>query len=206
MRRLTQPIPMPPVKSSGTAAVKSAPVRQTRPAMDVQAMRSAVTPQQIATEETKIRKVEESVRVFVRVADPKFRQIVPMRFFNLMLTPAEADAYCADYVHEKSLRADVARVLLRSVAVIARITTELEELKRCENSVSLWKLHADCLVTLLEVANAVAENGERVLTAARQEDSQTEQEAITTSLRKLRESTEFAVQMLTRAAAETYAG
>jgi hypothetical protein len=206
IRRLTQPIPMPqPAKSSRTAA-KQVLVRQPQPAMDVQAMRSAVTPQQIATEETKIRKVEESVRVFVRVADPKFRQIVPMRFFNLTLTPAEADAYCADYVHEKSLRVDVARVLLRSVAVIARITTELEELKRCENSVSLWKLHADCLVTQLEVANAVTENGERVLTAARQEDSQTEQEAITTSLRKLRESTEFAVQMLTRAAVETYAG
>jgi hypothetical protein len=205
IRRLTQPIPMPQPAKSRPAA-KPVLVRQTRPAMDVQSMRSAVTPQQIATEETKIRKVEESVRVFVRVADPKFRQIVPMRFFNLTLTPAEADAYCADYVHEKSLRVDVARVLLRSVAVIARITTELEELKRCENSVSLWKLHADCLVTLLEVANAVTENGERVLTAARQEDSQTEQEAITTSLRKLRESTEFAVQMLTRAAAETYAG
>lgn len=205
IRRLTQPIPTPQPAKSRPAA-KPVLVRQTRPAMDVQSMRSAVMPQQIATEETKIRKVEESVRVFVRVADPKFRQIVPMRFFNLTLTPAEADAYCADYVHEKSLRVDVARVLLRSVAVIARITTELEELKRCENSVSLWKLHADCLVTLLEVANAVTENGERVLTAARQEDSQTEQEAITTSLRKLRESTEFAVQMLTRAAAETYAG
>lgn len=205
IRRLTQPIPTPQPAKSRPAA-KPVLVRQTRPAMDVQSMCSAVTPQQIATEETKIRKVEESVRVFVRVADPKFRQIVPMRFFNLTLTPAEADAYCADYVHEKSLRVDVARVLLRSVAVIARITTELEELKRCENSVSLWKLHADCLVTLLEVANAVTENGERVLTAARQEDSQTEQEAITTSLRKLRESTEFAVQMLTRAAAETYAG
>ena len=206
IRRLTQPIPMPQPAKSSRPAAKPVLVRQTRPAMDVQSMRSAVTPQQIATEETKIRKVEESVRVFVRVADPKFRQIVPMRFFNLTLTPAEADAYCADYVHEKSVRAEFARVLLRSVAVIARITTELEELKRCENSVSLWKLHADCLVTLLEVANAVAENGERVLTAARQEDSQTEQEAITTSLRKLRESTEFAVQMLTRAAAETYAG
>jgi len=206
IRRLTQPIPMPKPAKSSRPAAKPVLVRQTRPAMDVQSMRSAVTPQQIATEETKIRKVEESLRVFVRVADPKFRQIVPMRFFNLTLTPAEADAYCADYVHEKSLRADVARVLLRSVAVIARITTELEELKRCENSVSLWKLHADCLVTLLEVANAVTENGESVLTAARQEDSQTEQEAITTSLRKLRESTEFAVQMLTRAAAETYAG
>src|SRR5205823_7052656 len=107
---------------------------------------------------------EESVRVFVRVADPKFRQIVPMRFFNLMLTPAEADAYCADYAHEKSLRAEVARALLRTIAVIARITTELEELKRSENSASLWKLHADSLLGLLEVASAVTENGRRVLT------------------------------------------
>src|SRR5204862_21177 len=139
IRRLTQPIAMPQPAKSSRPAAKPVLVRQTRPAMDVQSMRSAVTPQQIATEETKIRKVEESVRVFVRVADPKFRQIVPMRFFNLTLTPAEADAYCADYVHEKSVRAEFARVLLRSVAVIARITTELEELKRCENSVSLWK-------------------------------------------------------------------
>jgi sugar lactone lactonase YvrE len=55
-------------------------------------MRAAVTPQQISTEETKIRQVEESIRIFVRVADPKFRQVVPMRFFNLTLTRAEADA------------------------------------------------------------------------------------------------------------------
>src|SRR2546426_9517633 len=206
IRRLTQPIPMPPVKSSGTAAVKSAPARHTRPAMDVQAMRSAVTPQQIATEETKIRKVEESVRVFVRVADPKFRQIVPMRFFNLALTPAEADAYCADYVHEKSLRADVARVLLRTVAVIARITTELEELKRSENSASLWKLHADSLLALLEVASAVTENGRRVLTTTSNEGDGAAQEAITTSLGKLRDSVDLTVQTLTRARTETFAG
>src|SRR2546426_1144118 len=206
IRRLTQPIAMPPVKSSGTAAVKPAPARHTRPAMDVQAMRSAVTPQQIATEETKIRKVEESVRVFVRVADPKFRQIVPMRFFNLALTPAEADAYCADYVHEKSLRADVARVLLRTVAVIARITTELEELKRSENSASLWKLHADSLLALLEVASAVTENGRRVLTTTSNEGDGAAQEAITTSLGKLRDSVDLTVQTLTRARTETFAG
>jgi hypothetical protein len=206
IRRLTQPIPMPPVKSSGTTAAKPAPVRHIRPAMDVQAMRSAVTPQQIATEETKIRTVEESVRVFVRVADPKFRQIVPMRFFNLTLTPAEADAYCADYVHEKSRRAEGARVLLRTVAVIARITTELEELKRSENSASLWKLHADSLLALLEVASAVTENGGRVLTTASNDGDPAAQEAIATSLGKLRDSVDLTVQTLARAGTETYAG
>jgi len=206
IRRLTQPIPMPQPAKSGRPAAKPVLVRQTRPAMDVQAMRSAVTPQQIATEETKIRKIEESVRVFVRVADPKFRQIVPMRFFNLTLTPAEADAYCADYVHEKSLRADVARVLLRSVAVIARVTTEIEELKRCENSVSLWKLRADSLLALLEVASAVTENGGRVLTTASNDGDPAAQEAIVTSLGKLRDSVDLTVQTLARAGTETYAG
>jgi len=206
IRRLTQPIPMPQPAKSGRPAAKPVLVRQTRLAMDVQAMRSAVTPQQIATEETKIRKIEESVRVFVRVADPKFRQIVPMRFFNLTLTPAEADAYCADYVHEKSLRADVARVLLRSVAVIARVTTEIEELKRCENSVSLWKLRADSLLALLEVASAITENGGRVLTTASNDGDPAAQEAIVTSLGKLRDSVDLTVQTLARAGTETYAG
>src|SRR5207244_5125203 len=68
IRRLTQPIPMPQPAKSSRPAAKPVLVRQTRPAMDVQAMRSADTPQKIATEETKICKVEESVRVFVRVA------------------------------------------------------------------------------------------------------------------------------------------
>ena len=98
----------------------------------------------------------------MRVADPKFRQVVPMRFFNLTLTPAEADACSADYLEEKSPRGSVARVFLRIVAVVARMTTELEELKRAENSPSLWKLHADSLVTLLEVAATLSGKSSRV--------------------------------------------
>src|SRR5207245_5204460 len=158
------------------AAAAPAPVR--RPCIDIHTMRASVTPQQIAAEETKLRKVEESIRVFVRVADPKFRQVVPMRFFNLTLTPAEADAYCADYLEEKSLRGTVARVLLRIVAVVARMTTELEELKRAENSASLWKLHADSLLALLEVARALAENAARVMALADQQGNTAEAESV----------------------------
>ena len=57
-------------------------------------------PQALSVEEAKLRRVEESIRVFVRVADPKFRQIVPMRYFNLMLSPAEIEAYTADYLEQ----------------------------------------------------------------------------------------------------------
>jgi hypothetical protein len=183
--------------SSGGAAAAAAPARQR--SFDVRAMRAAVTPSQLSIEETKLRQVEESIRIFVRVADPKFRQVVPMRFFNLTLTPAEAAAYCADDLEEKSLRAGTARVLLRIVAVVARMSTELEELKRHENSSSLSKLHADSLVVLLEVADTLNQNAARVLALANQHGASAEAEAIQTSLAKLRERTNAAGSTLARA-------
>ncbi|PYX26279.1 MAG: hypothetical protein DMG87_00075, partial [Acidobacteria bacterium] len=85
-------------------------------------------------------------------------------------------------------------------------TTELEHLKRSENSASLWKLHADSLLGLLEVASAVTENGRRVLTTTSNEGDGAAQEAITTSLGKLRDSVDLTVQTLTRAGTETFAG
>ncbi len=187
-----KPAPKPAVKTA-SAVVVNAP-------FNLKAMRKAVTPQQVAAEETKLLKVEESVRIFVRVADPKFRQVVPMRFFNLTLTPAEADAYCADYLEEKSLRAGVARVLLRLVAVTARLITELEELKRANKSPSLWKLHADSLVTLLEIGANATENAEKVCNLAGQRGHRQQVEEVQTSLKKLRDYSGIAERTLTGSA------
>jgi hypothetical protein len=208
--RLKQTLDSMPRPKRGSKAGKSAPAKPAvktasnvavaRLPFNLKAMQKAVTPQQVASEETKLLKVEESVRIFVRVADPKFRQVVPMRFFNLTLTPAEADAYCADYLEEKSLRAGVARVLLRLVAVTARIITELEELKRANNSPSLWKLHADSLVTLLEIARNAIENAERVSTLAAQRGHRQQVEQIQTSLKKLNDYSGIAVATLTGSA------
>jgi hypothetical protein len=183
------PAPKPVVKTSSNVVLA-------RPVLNLKTMRKAVTPQQEAAEETKLLKVEESVRIFVRVADPKFRQVVPMRFFNLTLTPAEADAYCADFLEEKSLRAGVARVLLRLVAVTARIITELEELKRANNSPSLWKLHADSLVTLLVLGDNATENANRVANLAGQRGHRQQVEEIQTSLKKLRDYSGIAERTL----------
>lgn len=201
------PRAVPAAAKVGSASTrKSPPLPAQRPRLDVHAMRLAVTPEQISTEETRLRTVEESIRVFVRVADPKFRQIVPMRFFNLILTPAEADAFCADYLEEKSLRAGAARVLLRIAGGIARMTTELEELKRSENSPSLWRLHADSLLALLEITRALSENAGRVLALANQHGNTTEAEAIQTSVQKLHSSSELVVKTLTGAPAEKGVG
>jgi hypothetical protein len=175
-------------------------------ALDVNALRAAVTPQQLAAEESKLLRIEEAIRVFVRVADPKMRQVVPMRYFNLTLSPAEAAAYCADYLEEKSLRAGVARVLLRLVAVVARMTIELEELKRAENSESLWKLHADLLVALLEVERTASEQSERMLTLARQRGSTEEVSSLEASSQKLHACSQLAVKTLTTVPERKMAG
>jgi hypothetical protein len=158
---------------------------------------TAVTPQALSAEEAKLRRVEESIRVFVRVADPKFRQIVPMRYFNLMLNPAEVEAYTADYLEQSGPRADAARMLLRLVAVTARITTEMEELKRSQNSRSVWKLHADSLVVLVDLGKRLAEAVDRLaLTIGQQAETQTNSEPLRSSLEKLRERTTEAAKLV----------
>ena len=88
-------------------------------------------------EEARIRSVEESIRGWVRAADERCRQIVPMKFGDFVLAPPEADAYCAEFHQEKSFRGDNARVLVRMVAVMARIQAESEELKQRQNSAHL---------------------------------------------------------------------
>ena len=156
----------------------------------------AITAQQLSAEETKLRRVEESIRVFVRVADPKYRQVVPMRFFNLTLTKAEADAYGAAFLEEKSPRADVARMLIRLVSISGRLSTELEELKRSQKMSSLWKLHADSIVILLDMANTSTEEAGSVAKQAEQNGAGGAARAIHESVQKLRNHADLAVKTL----------
>ena len=156
----------------------------------------AITAHQISAEEAKLRRVEESIRVFVRVADPKYRQVVPMRFFNLTLTVAEADAYNAAFLEEKSLRADVARTLIRLVSISARISTELEDLKRSQKMSSLWKLHADGVVVLLDMASTATEEAGSVAKLAEQAGAGPAAKSIHESVQKLRTHSDLAVKTL----------
>ncbi len=155
-----------------------------------------ITAQQISAEEAKLRRVEESIRVFVRVADAKYRQIVPMRFFNLTLTMSEAEAYGAGYLEEKSLRADIARSLIRLVSCMARINTELEELKRSRSMSSVWKLHADALVVLIEIARTTAEEAACMAQLAESGESADSAKAIHETVQKLRGRCDIAVKAL----------
>jgi hypothetical protein len=195
IRRIQRPlaVPTPQRTRAGNGGIRVTARR---------AVSTSVTPQQLAIEESKLLRVQESIRVFVRVADPKFRQVVPMRFFNLTLTPAEVNAYCAD-LEQKTTDAQVARVLVRTVGVVARMSTELEEMNRSENSVSLWKLHADCLMVLQEVAAKMFEVASNEIAALHQQQGTQEHiDAIHSSLQTLRERSETVQKALAEAASE----
>jgi len=183
--RRTPPIPIRAIAKADT------PLRLP----NLEAMRASVTPQQISSEEGKLSKVEESVRAFVRVADARFRHVVPMRYFNLILTPAEVAAVCADTRDQKNRQAQMTHALLRVVTVGARMTTELEELQRTQNSPSLWRLHADALVVLLEIERSVRENVKRVLVSAETEGG-IQSEDLQASLQKLHDCTARVQQAL----------
>jgi len=187
----------PRASRGSAAAAKPARVAASKVPAPAQAFQPpAITAQQISAEEGKLRRVEESIRVFVRVADPKYRQIVPMRFFNLTLTTPEAEAYNASFLEEKSLRADVARALIRLVSCIARVNTELEELKRSQSMSSLWKLHADSLVVLLDVASTSTEEAAGVAKVAETKDAAASAKAIRETVQKLRDRSDLAVKAL----------
>ena len=192
--RRVHPDPTPSGHTVGAGSAAAAP------ALAPKYLPAAITPQALSVEEAKLRRVEESIRVFVRVADPKFRQIVPMRYFNLMLSPAEIEAYTADYLEQVGPRADAARMLLRIVAVTARMSTEMEELKRSQNSRSIWKLHADSLVILIDLAKRLAEAvGQLALTIGEQPEMQPNSEPLRSSLEKLRERTAEAAKLIAAA-------
>ena len=190
----------PPIRRSNpesSAHATGAGGAAAAPALAPKYVAATVTPQALSVEEAKLRRVEESIRVFVRVADPKFRQIVPMRYFNLMLSPAEVEAYTADYLEQAGPKADAARMLLRLVAVTARITTEIEELKRSRNSRSVWKLHADSLVVLIDLAKRLAEAVDRLaLGISQQTESAANSDPLHSSLEKLRERTAEAAKLI----------
>ena len=185
-----------PASGGAATAAKAARAAAAKVPAPAQAFHPpAITRQQISAEEGKLRRVEESIRVFVRVADPKYRQIVPMRFFNLTLTAPEADAYNAGFLEEKSLRADVARTLIRLVSCVARVNTELEELKRSQSMSSLWKLHADALVVLLDIAGSATEDAGSVAKMAENSDAGSVK-AIHETVQKLRDRSALALKAL----------
>ena len=177
-------------KLADVAATSARPTSPSKPAVP-----PTSDPRLITLEETKLRSVEESIRAFVRAANPKLREIVPMTSFNLILTAAEADAFCVDFLEEDSFRADHARILVRVVAIVARMSTEIEALKR-KRFTQLAQPHGDSVTLLLAAARTARENATLVLDLADKRGLNEKVITLEASLQKLRERSELAEKAL----------
>lgn len=120
-------------------------------------------------EEGKVRALGESVRNFTRASDNKNAMVVvPLPHGNCALTPAEAEAFRADFLQEKSFRADYARSMQRAVCLSNRMIAEMRDYHAKRGSEYLWKPHADSLAYLLASANRETENAGALIGLAQQ--------------------------------------
>jgi len=182
--------------SGGAAAAPAmAPDHHSRPALraPISVLAMNVHP---ASEEEKVKSVEGFIRAFVRAANPRLREMVPMRFFNLPLTRSEVDAYTADYAEEDSFRGDYARTLMHVVGLVARMMTEIEEIKR-KGSTHLRKTHTQSLTALLEASKIANDNACPLLTVAQQRGLADKVRALVSSLQKLRQNSALVRKTLT---------
>jgi hypothetical protein len=183
-----------PRAAAAHATVPGVPTGRTAHAPGVgEAVPAGVNP---SIEQGKLRSMEESIRNFILAADPRSANVVPLRNGNTALSNPEVDAFRADYGAEKSFRADYASALRRTVAIQARLQSELQEFKNKQSSAYLWKPHADALAFLIGAAQKLQEQCGRVLAVAEQRGLADKATAITASLRKMRQQVQFAAKAL----------
>ena len=101
-------------------------------------------------EQSNLLTLADTIRSFVKAADPGSAQVVPLKHGTITLVPHEVEAFRVDYVSEKSFRADFANLVMKIVACCARIDAELAGYRKTESSAYLWKPHADSLTNLVK--------------------------------------------------------
>lgn len=137
-------------------------------------------------EENEIRKMQDTVRVYLQAAGDKASFTVPLPFGCFRLTSAELTAFRGDYSQEKSFRADFATVLTRAVALRARMTTELLEYSANRGAAYNWKPHADSLTCLLKCSEKLLQQSSALLSRIQARGLSNKQEALEESLAALR--------------------
>lgn len=142
-------------------------------------------------EQGKLRTVLESIRNFVRAAERGFDNVVPLRGGNVVLAPAEVEAFRTDFGQEKSFRADLANFFMEAVALHTRMMHELTEYKARKDSAYLWKPHADALTYLLTASGQCIESGKAVLAVSEQRGLPEKSKALGAGMDKLRAQMQY---------------
>jgi hypothetical protein len=161
--------PAPPLAASAggggiarSNAVSSATVKaEVLAVMPSQAVQNAV-------QEGKIHSARQQIKEHVRSAtDQKLAHVIPVKKTKLTLSPAEVEAYRADYEGEKSFRASYAAIMMTLVAYLSRMIVEVDEYNQKAGSAFLWKPHADALNYLLTTLDRLNIEAHQLMAVAR---------------------------------------
>lgn len=154
--------------------------------------------QALGIEDTKVRGVVESIRNIVRSSDNKATpNIVPLRNGNLVLTPAELEAFKAEYPpNEKSFRAELSNNLTFTVALHNRMQSEMDDYKAKRDSTHLWRQHAESLNHLISLAIRTIEESKNVIATAQQRGLEDKVKGLQVAQEKLRAQMQIASQTL----------
>ncbi len=189
---------VPPTPPGNNSVAPSPRIASGAP-QDVRAEVLAVPPSQAvqnAVQEGKIHSSKESIKEHIRITDPKLAAIVPIKKTKITLTPAEVEAFRAEYHGEKSFRADYASVMMNIVAYLSRMIVEVDEYNQKATSAYLWKPHADALAYLLTTLERLSMEAEAVMAVARARGLQDKATALQNSLTKLRDYAKTVSQTL----------
>jgi hypothetical protein len=185
---------VPPPPAAGGASRTQAVSSQT-----LKAEVLAVAPSQAvqnAVQEGKIHSARQALKEHVRSSDPKTAYIFPVKNSRIMLSPAEIEAFKAEYQGEKSFRADYAGIMMTIVAYLSRMVVEVDEYNQKASSAYLWKPHADALGYLVSTLERLSMEAEQVMAVARARGLAEKATALSASLEKLREYAKTVSQTL----------
>ena len=150
----------------------------------------AVAPSQAvqnAVQEGKIHSARQSIKEHVRRSDSKVAHVFPVKNSKIVLSPAEVEAFKAEYESEKSFRSDYASIMMTIVAYLARMVIEVDEYNNKASSAYLWKPHADALGYLVSTLERLSMEAEQVMAVARARGLSEKASSLSASLEKLRE-------------------
>jgi len=150
----------------------------------------AVAPSQAvqnAVQEGKIHSARQAIKEHVRRSDSKVAHVFPVKNSKIVLSPAEVEAFKAEYESEKSFRSDYASIMMTIVAYLARMVIEVDEYNNKASSAYLWKPHADALGYLVSTLERLSMEAEQVMAVARARGLSEKASSLSASLEKLRE-------------------
>jgi hypothetical protein len=150
----------------------------------------AVPPSQAvhnSVQEGKIHSAREQIKEHVRSnTDLRIAAIVPVKKTKITLSPAEVEAFRADFGEEKSFRSGYAALMRTVVAYLSRMIVEVDEYNQKASSAYLWKPHADALGYLLATLDKLGMEAHQLMAVARARGLSEKASALEASLDKVK--------------------